>query len=67
LLKAADAEVTDVGFRNKVMSYLLYVTGMRISELTHLKVTQIDFSSGFIMIAGKGGEEAEWYRFRSIC
>jgi integrase/recombinase XerD len=57
LLKAADAEVTDVGFRNKVMLYLLYVTGMRISELTHLKVTQLDFSSGFIVISGKGGKD----------
>jgi integrase/recombinase XerD len=57
LLKAADAETTDVGFRNKVMLYLLYGTGMRISELTHLKVTQLDFSSGFIVISGKGGKE----------
>jgi integrase/recombinase XerD len=57
LLKAADSEITAIGFRNKVMLYLLYVTGMRISELTHLKVTQLDFSSGFIVISGKGGKE----------
>lgn len=66
LLKTADAEVTDVGFRNKVMLYLLYVTGMRISELTHLKVTQLDFSSGFIVISGKGAKK-EWCLFHSIC
>jgi integrase/recombinase XerD len=38
------------------MLYLLYVTGMRISELTNLTVSDIQFDTGFISVRGKGGK-----------
>ena len=57
LFTAADQEVTDCAVRNKVMLFLLYSCGLRISELTHLKVESIDFSTGFLLVAGKGGKE----------
>lgn len=57
LLQVADADTSEQGVRNKVMLYLLYVSGMRISELTNLRVSDIHADTGFIMIRGKGGKE----------
>ena len=56
LLKIADKDTSDTGVRNKVMLYLLYVTGVRISELTNLKLSHIHFDTGFLHINGKGGK-----------
>lgn len=55
LLEAADKETTSNGYRNKIMLYLLYVSGMRISELINLKRSDVHFDTGFIAVAGKGG------------
>lgn len=57
LFKQADKDTTDIGIRNKVMLYLLYVTGMRITELTMLTLSHLDLSEGFINVPGKGGKE----------
>ncbi len=35
----------------------LYTTGMRISELNSIKISDIDFKNGFIKVMGKGGKE----------
>ncbi len=43
--------------RNYVMLLLLYATGMRISELTDLNISSIDFEVGCIKIKGKGNKE----------
>lgn len=43
--------------RNKVMLYLLYTTGMRITELTSLKVSDIHFDTGYVNVFGKGGKQ----------
>lgn len=56
LFELADADNSDLGFRNKIMLYLLYVSGMRISELVHLNVEDIRFDTGFISVVGKGGK-----------
>lgn len=55
LLQATDADASDVGVRNKVMIYLLYVSGMRISELVNLKKADVHFDTGFVSVIGKGG------------
>lgn len=57
LFHVADQDRSELGIRNKVMLYLLYTSGARISELTNLKISHIDFLSGFIKIPGKGGKE----------
>lgn len=57
LLITAKEDNSDAGVRNSTMLYLLYVTGMRISELVNLTVSSIDFSSGFVTVPGKGGKE----------
>lgn len=57
LLQVADADTSEQGIRNKTMLYLLYVSGMRISELTQIRVSDIHTDTEFITIRGKGGKE----------
>ena len=56
LLDAPDC-TTLRGKRDKTILELLYATGLRISELTNLELSQIDFKRGLIKILGKGGKE----------
>ncbi len=57
LLKAAEADTSAQAQRNKVMLYLLYVTGLRITELTTLTFSAVQWDTGFLHIAGKGGKQ----------
>jgi integrase/recombinase XerD len=57
LLAIADADRSLNGKRNKVMLYLLYVSGLRISELTNLTIGAIHWDTGFILINGKGDKQ----------
>lgn len=43
--------------RNKAIYDLLYSEGLRVSELTSLKLSQIDLKNSFIRVLGKGGKE----------
>ncbi len=45
------------GKRDKTILELLYATGLRISELTNLKLNQVDITRGIIKVMGKGGKE----------
>lgn len=56
LLMAAEQDTTPVGVRNKLIIYLLYGTGMRISELIGVQKAQVHFDTGFIDVQGKGGK-----------
>ena len=40
-----------------VIVYLLYASGMRVSELVNLTTDQIHFDTGFIRLTGKGKKE----------
>ena len=57
LFAAADLDTSPYGLRNKVMLYLLYTSGMRISELTKLRISHLHFDTGFISVFGKGGKQ----------
>jgi len=57
LLEACGEDESDKGIRNKVMLYLLYASGMRVSELIELTTDQIRFDTGFINVTGKGNKE----------
>lgn len=57
LLDYASKDDTNLGVRNRVMLMLLYVTGMRISELTQLKLQALNFDEGLIVINGKGDKQ----------
>jgi len=56
LFEVAGFDKTPIGLRNKIMLYLLYVSGMRISELTKLQLSDIHFDTGLIFVHGKGGK-----------
>lgn len=43
--------------RNKIMFHLLYVSGMRISELISLRLANVQSEGALISVLGKGGKE----------
>lgn len=45
------------GHRNLAMLETLYGCGLRVSELTELRLSQLHFSEGFIAVIGKGSKE----------
>jgi len=45
------------GPRNKAMLETLYGCGLRVSELTGLKISDLHFKDGFIKVRGKGNKE----------
>lgn len=50
-------DTTAVGKRNKSMMLLLVSTGMRISELVHLEINDINHSVSNVRVIGKGNKE----------
>lgn len=48
---------TPLLIRNKAMFELLYATGLRVSELITLKVSDIHLTMGFVQCMGKGAKE----------
>lgn len=48
---------TDHGVRNRAILETLYACGLRVSELTELRLTHIFPDIGFIRIVGKGNKE----------
>jgi integrase/recombinase XerD len=43
--------------RDEAMLELLYSSGLRVTELVSLKVSDVNFESGFLRVVGKGGKE----------
>ena len=50
-------DTTPAGKRNKSMMLLLVSTGMRISELVHLEINDINHSVSNVRVIGKGNKE----------
>ena len=46
-----------LSFRAVAMLEILYATGLRVSELVHLQVSQFRRQPDFILVVGKGGRE----------
>lgn len=57
LLAAANKDHSIKGQRNKVMLYLLYASGVRVSELVNITFDQIHLDTGFLQLIGKGNKE----------
>lgn len=45
------------GIRNKAMIETMYGCGLRVSELTGVKISSVYFQEGFLKITGKGNKE----------
>lgn len=56
ILNAPD-ENTPEGIRDLAMLEVLYATGIRVSELISLKLNEVNFEMGFIIVYGKGSKE----------
>jgi integrase/recombinase XerD len=56
LLAAPDLS-KPTGLRDKAMIELLYATGLRVSELCHLRVGDIERRLGFVRATGKGNKQ----------
>jgi integrase/recombinase XerD len=56
LLAAPDAG-KPLGLRDKAMLELLYATGLRVSELVGLTLSQLRLDEGFLVAFGKGSKE----------
>ncbi len=57
LLAAAHADTAATAERNKLILHMLYVSGMRISELIEMTLGQLHHDTGFIAIEGKGNKQ----------
>ena len=56
LLEAIDLSSPE-GARNRAMIEVLYSSGLRVSELVGLRISNIYFDAGFLRVIGKGNKE----------
>jgi integrase/recombinase XerD len=56
-LMEAPNTATSVGLRDKAMLEVLYSTGLRVSELLNLRISDLDLRSGYVRCIGKGDKE----------
>lgn len=47
---------SDIGLRDKAMLEVLYASGLRVSELINLKLSDVDWDKGLISCFGKGAK-----------
>lgn len=64
LVEACDE--TNLGIRNRMILELLFASGVRVSELVNIKITDINFKNREIKIFGKGKKTRIVY-FNKIC
>ncbi len=56
LLEAPDNK-TPRGLRDGAMLELTYASGLRVSELVHVRVREVNLEAGFVRVFGKGAKE----------
>ena len=56
LLHSPDTSTT-IGLRDRTMLELLYACGLRISELVHLNMDNVNWRQGIVRVTGKGRKE----------
>jgi len=53
----AASDASPCGLRDRAMLEMLYGSGLRVSELRGLNVTDVDYSDGMVQVTGKGNKE----------
>jgi len=56
LLESVDLSLPQ-GHRNRAILEVMYGCGLRVSELTHLRLSDLFFQEGFIRVRGKGSKQ----------
>ena len=56
LLDAPNSQ-TPLGLRDRTMFEVLYATGLRVSELVDLRISQVSMEMGVVRVMGKGSKE----------
>ena len=56
-LLAAPDVTGPLGLRDRAMFELLYATGLRVSELVNLKLSELSLTEGLVRVVGKGSKE----------
>ncbi|CCV64469.1 Tyrosine recombinase [Alteracholeplasma palmae J233] len=56
LLEAVD-KTTELGIRNTALLELIYGSGLRVSELLELKISDIHINQSYVIVTGKGSKE----------
>lgn len=56
-LLAATSDTTPRGLRDRALVEVLYATGLRVSELCHLRLADLRADQGYLQCLGKGGKQ----------
>lgn len=56
LLSAANTK-TNYGLRDRAMLEVLYATGLRVSELVNLTLSEVNLQAGIVRVTGKGNKQ----------
>jgi integrase/recombinase XerD len=56
-LLAVPVTRTRLGLRDKAMLEFMYATGLRVSEVAKITLSDVNFDAGFLRIVGKGSKE----------
>jgi integrase/recombinase XerD len=56
-LLAAPDPTKRMGLRDRAMLEFLYATGLRVSELCHVRMSDIELNLGFVRVTGKGNKQ----------